>query len=171
MRFSIRRANSGDAEGILACLRAAFAPFESSYTPAGYLDTVLTPETVAERFKSMSLFVATADKSEVVGTIGCVRAGDQEGHLRGMAVLPEWQGSGMARQLLERAESELRALGCSRVTLDTTEPLKRAVHFYERHGYRATGRVADFFGMPLYEYAKELQVDRGEQKTYNDRGH
>ncbi len=121
---------------------------------------MLTPETVAERFKSMSLFVAVGETGKVVGTIGCARAGDQEGHLRGMAVLPEWQGSGVAEQLLKQAEAELRDLGCRRVTLDTTAPLKRAMRFYERHGYTATGRVADFFGMPLYEYAKELQPCR-----------
>ena len=32
----------------------------------------------------------------------------------------------------------------------------RAIRFYERHGYRPTGRVSDFFGMELIEYAKEL---------------
>jgi GNAT superfamily N-acetyltransferase len=104
----------------------------------------------------MSLFVAVADTGEVAGTIGCARSGDDEGHLRGMAVLPGWQGSGVAEHLLKQAEAELRDLGCRRVTLDTTAPLKRAMRFYERHGYRPTGKVTDFFGMPLYEYAKEL---------------
>jgi hypothetical protein len=42
------------------------------------------------------------------------------------------------------------------VTLDTTWPLQRAIRFYERQGYAATGRETDFFGMPLYEYAKPL---------------
>jgi ribosomal protein S18 acetylase RimI-like enzyme len=42
------------------------------------------------------------------------------------------------------------------VTLDTTRPLQRAIRFYERHGYRQTGRVSDFYGMELIEYAKEL---------------
>ena len=156
MAITVRRATPSDADGILACLRAAFAPFQSSYTPAGYLDTVLTPDTLASRFKTMSLFVAVAEEGRLVGTIACARAVNAEGHLRGMAVLPEEQGSEVAGRLLEQAEAELRALGCRRVTLDTTEPLKRAMRFYERHGYRPTGRVADFFGMPLHEYAKAL---------------
>ena len=46
----------------------------------------------------------------------------------------------------------------ARVSLDTTEPLRRAVRFYERHGFRPSGRVSDFFGMPLFEYVKELAV-------------
>jgi GNAT superfamily N-acetyltransferase len=154
--FAIRKATKSDGEGVLHCLRSAFAQFERSYTKDAFADTVLTAETLAVRLKSMSLFVAVNEQDEVVGTIGCASLGRGEGHLRGMAVLPEWQGTGIAEQLLERAESELRVLGCARVTLDTTEPLKRAMRFYERHGYRPTGRVTSFFGMPLFEYAKEL---------------
>ena len=156
MQFTVRRATHSDADGILACLRSAFAPFESSYTAAGYEDTVLTGESLESRFVAMSLFVAANESGEVIGTIGCVPAGSGEGHLRGMAVLPEWQGTGVAEQLLERTESELRDLGCVRVTLDTTAPLARAVRFYRRNGYQPTGRVTDFFGMPLFEYAKRL---------------
>jgi hypothetical protein len=40
--------------------------------------------------------------------------------------------------------------------LDTTEPLQRAMGFYEKHGYRRSGKVSDFFGMPLVEYQKVL---------------
>ena len=46
----------------------------------------------------------------------------------------------------------------SRITLDTTEPLQRAVRFYEKHGYVASRRTTDFFGMALHEYVKELKL-------------
>jgi GNAT superfamily N-acetyltransferase len=73
-----------------------------------------------------------------------------------MAVLPHWQGTGVAEELLQAAEAELSGNGCMRVTLDTTEPLTRAIRFYEMHGFAASGRVTDFFGMRLYEYSKAL---------------
>jgi ribosomal protein S18 acetylase RimI-like enzyme len=73
-----------------------------------------------------------------------------------MAVLPECQGKGVAEALLRAAEDELRRRGCTCITLDTTAPLQRAIRFYERHGYRASGKVGDHFGMPLYEYVKGL---------------
>jgi ribosomal protein S18 acetylase RimI-like enzyme len=104
----------------------------------------------------MVVLVAVNDAGKIVGTIGCNLVSPEEGHIRGMAVLPEWHGSGVAEQLLMAAETELSARKCRRVTLDTTEPLKRAVRFYEKHGFRATGKVTDFFGMPLFEYAKVL---------------
>ena len=92
----------------------------------------------------------------MAGTIACAVVGYGEGHLRGMAVHPRWHGLGVAQQLLERAEEELKTQNCRYITLDTTEPLQRAIRFYERNGYRPTGKVDDFFGMPLYEYRKQL---------------
>ncbi len=109
--------------------------------------------------REMCVLVAlsrTADsEGKIAGTIGC-KANGEEGHLRGMAVLPEWQGTAVASALLAAAEAELRNAGCKYVTLDTTMPLQRAIRFYERHGFAASGRVADFFGMELFEYTKQL---------------
>lgn len=153
--IAIRRATRGDCDGILACLRSAFAPFQSQYTPGAYSDTILNRNTLQDRLREMVVFVAVPDSDEVVGTIACSALHGQ-GHLRGIAVLPLWQGRGVSKCLLDRAESHLRESGCNRITLDTTEPLKRAIYFYERNGFRATGRSADFFGMPLIEYEKRL---------------
>jgi GNAT superfamily N-acetyltransferase len=151
--FQVREATAGDAAGILQCLRAAFAPFRRQYTPRAFRDTVLTEATLRERMKRMKVFVAADEGENVAGTIACAVA-DGEGHLRGMAVRPKLQGCGVAARLLAAAENELRAAQCLRVTLDTTEPLARAIQFYGRRGYRASGRVRDFFGMRLYEYVK-----------------
>jgi len=52
-----------------------------------------------------------------------------------MAVLPQAQGLGVAKQLLDVAESKLQDMECSRITLDTTAPLSRAIHFYEKKGF------------------------------------
>jgi ribosomal protein S18 acetylase RimI-like enzyme len=151
----IRQAKDDDCAGILECLRLAFAPYERSYTQGAYLDTVLTRETLNERLRAMCVFVVE-DSGKIVGTIACQALNHDEGHLRGMAVHPEWQRTGIAQQLLDRAEAELRKRGRKRVSLDTTEPLRHAVSFYERNGFCPTGRVGDFFGMPLFEYVKEL---------------
>jgi len=151
---SVRRATTADAGGILGCLQAAFEPYRSRYTPDAFRDTVLTPVTIQLRLATMAVFVAVTPAGEIVGTIGCGLVGAEEGHIRGLAVLPGWQGAGLAAQLLQAAESELRAQGCQRVTLDTTQPLERAMRFYEKNGYQPSGKVSDLFGMPLVEYVK-----------------
>jgi putative acetyltransferase len=110
---------------------------------------------VQRRISEMCVLIAADAEGEVTGTIGGA-ANDGQGHIRGMAVRPPWAGTGAAQTLLEAIEAELQERGCTRVTLDTTEPLERAMRFYERNGYRRTGHVGGFFGMPLIEYAKAL---------------
>ena len=150
----VRQATATDAPAILECLRLAFEPYRHCYTPEAFADTTLTPETLRARMAAMSVFVAVAPSGEIAGTIALTAIQGSEGHLRGMAVRPGWQGRGIADSLLRAAEAELRAHGCPRITLDTTAPLERAMRFYERHGYRRSGTVRDFFGMPLFEYEK-----------------
>jgi GNAT superfamily N-acetyltransferase len=152
--FQIRRAAAEHAGDVSDCLAAAFTRHRDDYTPEAYADTVLNATGALQRMREMSLFVA-ASNSVIIGSVGCSVNG-VEGHLRGMAVLPEWQGKGVASGLLAVAEVELKTQGCRRITLDTTRPLLRAIQFYENHGYSASGRVQDFFGMPLYEYSKLL---------------
>jgi len=91
----------------------------------------------------MCVFVAVSE-GNVARTVACAASGE-EGHLRGMAVLPDWQGSGVASALLQTAEAEIRNQRCKRVTIDTTEPLARAMRFYARDGFTLSGRVSDFF--------------------------
>jgi ribosomal protein S18 acetylase RimI-like enzyme len=154
--FVVRRATSADARAILDVLAVAFEPYRAQYSSQAFLDTVLTAETIAQRMETMRAFIAVAGNA-IIGTIACAAIDAKEGHLRGMAVLPGWQGKGVAESLLQQAEDDLARAGCSRVTLDTTEPLQRAMRFYERHGYRRSGKTSDFFGMTLHEYVKELR--------------
>jgi predicted N-acetyltransferase YhbS len=92
IQFAIRQATHQDCERILACLHAAFEPFRSQYTPGAYSDTVLSRNTLQNRLREMVIFVAVTDSDEVIGTIAC-NTFNGEGHLRGMAVLPWWQGA------------------------------------------------------------------------------
>ena len=152
--YIIRPACEGDVAGILHCLASAFEVYRQAYSADAFADTTLDVSSLLKRMKSMHVLVAVLE-DRVVGTV----AGsfhDGEGHLRGMAVLPDFSGTGVAAALLLTIEQWLLAKGCARVTLDTTEPLRAAKKFYEKHGYSPSGRVTDFFGMPLIEYQKNL---------------
>lgn len=161
--FRVRRAARRDTPGILRCLHAAFEKYRERYTPEAFADTVLTGGALHERFRKMFVYVAVTRKGKVIGTVAAALA-DREGHLRGMAVHPDFQKRGVAAKLLERALRDLDTRHCRRVTLDTTRPLRTAARFYEAKGFRRTSRVSDFFGMPLYEYAKVLRRKRQEMR-------
>lgn len=153
--FQIREAVRRDSDQILACLRIAFAPYENLYTPAAFADTVLDALAINARMQRMHMFVATVG-GQVIGTVSGALCDHDEGHLRGMAVLPEYQSAGVAKDLLAAIEHWLKSNKCNRITLDTTLPLQRAMKFYEKNGYERSGGTTDFFGMTLIGYAKDI---------------
>ena len=141
---------------MVGCLGEAFAPFRAEYTPAAFDDTVVSLPAARVRWQRMNLYVAEDPSAGIVGTIASSLESIGAGHLRGMAVRPAWQGRGIAEALLTAALADLRAGGCHRVTLETTLPLRRAARFYAKHGFRRSGKVSDFFGMPLIEFVREI---------------
>jgi GNAT superfamily N-acetyltransferase len=155
MNLEIRQAGQDDVQSILNCLAAAFAPYSALYTRDAFADTVLDVRRLQERMRKMHVLVAVSE-GEIIGTVSAAACEGGEGHLRGMAVLPQYARTGVASELLNAIETWLRQRGCNRVTLDTTLPLQAAMKFYEKHGYLRSSRVCDFFGMPLVEYAKQL---------------
>jgi GNAT superfamily N-acetyltransferase len=152
----IRVAVAADAPGILGCLAAAFRPFRRAYTSEAYVATVLTPTSLGRRLRSMTVWVALDARGRVVGTIALKQVTGAHGHLRGMAVLPSFQGRGVGRRLLAAAVRRARAGGTDRLTLETTEPLVRAERFYQRYGFRSTGHTRRWGGMRLFEFERVL---------------
>lgn len=79
----------------------------------------------------------------LVGTLGGRIAGSvmagYDGHrgwLNYVAVLPELQGRGYGRRLVEAAVAALRELGCPKVNLQVREANTKVIGFYERLGFK-----------------------------------
>src|SRR5438270_13435950 len=98
-QVTVRPATEQDTQGIIDCLHSAFARYRSEYTELAFAETVPELESMQKRMKEMKVLVATADGA-VVGTLSGTVLDRTDGHLRGMAVSPEWQGSGIAAGLL-----------------------------------------------------------------------
>ena len=145
LSFTIRKADAADSQGILECFREAFGAYRSLYTPGAFRDTVVGPEDLENRMATMSVFVATSSAGEVVGTVACNVVAPREGHIRGMAVCPAWHGEGVTGKLITSVETELRSRGCAWISLDAAFPLERAMRFYEKQGFRRSGRIGDFW--------------------------
>jgi GNAT superfamily N-acetyltransferase len=58
-------------------------------------------------------------------------------------VAPDARGRGVARTLLAALEHKARALGCTRIVLDTAAPLVEAARLYLREGYAEIDRYND----------------------------
>ena len=85
------------------------------------------------------------DSGHPVGTVGLWHADDQpadEVFLVGMWVATVARGTDVATRLVDAALAEAAASGWTRVLLDVAHENARARAFYERMGFRPTGRVS-----------------------------
>src|SRR5690348_13799922 len=92
IEVEIRQAREEDAQSILKCLATAFEPYRGQYSAGGYRDTVLNDITLLARMQWMQVLVAVLN-GDVIGTVAGAEPQAGEGHLRGMAVLPQYRGS------------------------------------------------------------------------------
>ncbi|KAJ2784255.1 hypothetical protein H4R18_001243 [Coemansia javaensis] len=108
-------------------------------------------ETEVDELDEAAVHVVLVDESlggRVVGTLRIIRAGDAA-KLGRVVVLPEHQGRGLGRRLVEFAEQHIAAAPefreCTHVKLGS-QCDKRG--FYEKCGYAAEGDVYDELGCP-----------------------
>ncbi len=85
-------------------------------------------------------FVATED-GEVAGTVMAGYDGHR-GWIYSVAVTPERRGMGIGSRLLERAENELKALGCVKINLQVLGKNEEGEGFYLKKGYGVEDRTS-----------------------------
>jgi ribosomal protein S18 acetylase RimI-like enzyme len=74
----------------------------------------------------------------VDGTLVASAMVGYEGHrgwINYLAVLPAFQNRGYGRQIMDKAEQELRKAGCPKINLQIRRGNKSVVKFYERLGF------------------------------------
>ena len=125
-----------------ARLDAAFADPEVAW--------VLVAEAEGELVGVVSLSLTTAAKAErpVPGTV----------YLWQMFARRDWQGTGLGGALMDRVIEEAGSRGFTRMILWTPRGAAQARRFYEREGWRPTGKedTASDFGLPLIEYERPI---------------
>ena len=90
---------------------------------------------------------------EIVGFCFGVR---ETGEIQVLAVLPDFENSGVGRELLDRTSKELAKLGHARLFLGCSpDPASRSYGFYRHLGWRSTGTF-DKYGDEILEIFVEL---------------
>lgn len=153
--IEIRIAHPGDSAQIAAVLESAFAEYRLSYTDGGFAATVLSKTKVEARMAEGPIWVALHD-GIVVGTVAAVSKGEAL-HFRGMGIVPAARGKKIGQLLLTRLEEYARRQEHTRITLNTTPFLVRAIALYEHCGFeRIDEGPLDLFGTPLFSMEKKL---------------
>ncbi|MCH8551578.1 MAG: GNAT family N-acetyltransferase/peptidase C39 family protein [Natronospirillum sp.] len=94
---------------------------------------------------SASILVS-ADRKLINGYI-CVlyRRGTALSRIYSLALLPEARGDGLAATLMNQAEADAMAHGCTHMRLEVRPDNETAIRFYKRLGYRQFAAVDDYY--------------------------
>lgn len=79
----------------------------------------------------------------LLGTVNLQQQGNRM-YLGMFAVVPQLQGKGIGRQLLEAAEIHTRNSSCSSIFMHVISVRKELIEWYQRHGYLDTGERKPF---------------------------
>jgi [ribosomal protein S18]-alanine N-acetyltransferase len=88
--------------------------------------------------------LAARDRRRVVG-FAIMEFYAVHAHLNLLAVQPGYQRQGVGRQLVEWLEASARTAGIFKVNLELRATNAGALKFYEKLGYRTTGRKAAYY--------------------------
>ena len=139
--WNIREAEESDLADVLRVYREAGLDGGASYTPAEAREQFAR----LRQYPSYRIYLA-CDGSKIAGTYALIvldnlnKRGAPVGVVEDVAVLPEFQGHGIGRALMEHAREQCRLAGCYKMTLSSNLARESAHRFYdslgfERHGY------------------------------------
>jgi putative acetyltransferase len=135
-------------------VEALNAELSSRYPEAGATHFRLDPEEVAD---GRGAFVLASRSGKPVGCGAVRRIEERTGEIKRMYVRPGERGSGVGRALLATLETEARALGLSRLVLETGVRQPEAISLYERAGFSRIAPFGEYIGSALSVcMAKEL---------------
>ena len=130
------------SEPARACLAAYYAELAARF-PGGF-DVALScdPEAAAIMRPRGTFLLAVADGLPV-GCVGLKGNGGPVAEIKRLWIDPAARGLGLAKRLMEAAETAARALGIRTLRLDTNSALPEALALYRRSGWVEIDRFND----------------------------
>ncbi|MCC6620515.1 MAG: GNAT family N-acetyltransferase [Deltaproteobacteria bacterium] len=131
----IRHVSAADVPAVIALVRAVLAEFGIPFGEGSETDKQLDDLPGVYTDAGGAFWVACDDAGVVVGTAGVFPVAPGVLELRKMYVAPAGRGHGIGAALLARAVDFARTAEASALVLDTTDAMRQAIAFYERHGF------------------------------------
>ncbi|NTU46149.1 GNAT family N-acetyltransferase [Candidatus Roizmanbacteria bacterium] len=98
-------------------------------------------DNIQEKFRDTGgIFLIGEIDGKIVAIGGYSYDGNGTAHVKRMRVLPEYQGTGVAQNLLDALEIDAQEKGYMEMVLGTTTLMPRAIAFYKKNGYQEVGR-------------------------------
>jgi GNAT superfamily N-acetyltransferase len=131
------------AHGLIGALNAELS---RRYPEEGATHFRLDSEEVAE---GQGAFLVAWRGENPVGCGAVRRIGEWSGELKRMYVCPEERGRGVGRALLAALEAEARALGLTRLVLETGVRQAEAIALYRGAGFSDSASFGEYVNSPL----------------------
>jgi ribosomal protein S18 acetylase RimI-like enzyme len=136
-RTRLRLATESDRPALIELVNAA-------YSIETFLEGTRTDEErLSATMQKGAILVAEDDSARLLACVHTEVHGTR-GYMGQLAVHPAHQGSGLARILVEAAEDQLRAAGCTAVDIVVLSMRPELIPIYRRFGFVESGVVEDF---------------------------
>jgi ribosomal protein S18 acetylase RimI-like enzyme len=166
MRLSLRPATPGDLEAAAALVNAAYRGQggAAGWTTESHLlggmraDTALLGE-LLERASGVFLLAFEEPGHGLVGTVHLEMRSASDCYLGMFTIDPKVQARGLGKALLSEAERHAREVfGARRMEMTVITVRHELTAWYERRGYRRTGRLVPFPRDPRWQLKVESLV-------------
>lgn len=135
-KINLRRATLEDAD-IVATIEGSVSGIK--------VYSALTGRGEIEKEIKNSIFYLIEKDGEVVGNVSYEMKGKSHAYMSGLAVMPKFQGQGIARQAVEIILSELKDVKV--IDLVTHPENEKAIKLYESFGFKKAGEIIEnYFG-------------------------
>jgi [ribosomal protein S18]-alanine N-acetyltransferase len=104
----------------------------------------------AEQYKTVlnSVILVAEQAGKLCGFL-CATAIADDCEIENMAVAPDFQGRGIADELLRALVQRVESIPASAILLEVRESNQPARRLYEKHGFREEGRRRSYYSHPL----------------------
>lgn len=130
LRFRV--AADADVEALVGVINVAFR------VELPFLDGQRVDREKVREFMRTGKFLLAEDAGELVGCV-YVEVRKDRGYVGLLSVIPQRQGSGLGRKLMDAAENSFREAGCAGVDLRVISQRTPLPAFYRHLGYVETG--------------------------------
>lgn len=141
MTIRIRPIDPADPQA-LGCLKAYYAELDRTF-PNGFDPGPVTEDGMDQLRPPLGLFLLAFLDGAAIGCIGLRGDGSKTGEVKRLWVAEAARGTGLARQFMHEIEIQARRMGMTRLVLDTSRYLPKAVAFYRLQGWDETARYND----------------------------
>ncbi|MGL4325678.1 MAG: GNAT family N-acetyltransferase [Beijerinckiaceae bacterium] len=131
----VRAAALADLDAMMVLEKASFATDQLSRRAMRH--AILSP--------AQMVLVAVQDQALAAACIIGFRAGSDKARLSSIAVVPDFTGRGVGRELLIAAEHHARQRGACAMRLEVRADNAAAIRMYERSGYAMFDRITDYY--------------------------